>query len=332
MSDDMAELKEQSESDFMKSIEPVLEELEHVRLDKLAAYEGRKVIGKIVAVIGTPFTAIIDFMLFFGRWSSGDDDGAGLTIVFLGALYYWVRGPVREYIKAYKQKLLPRLAKNLGNLDYDFEGKLLVKGMDATKVIPKYNRHDVEDHFSGIYKGTKIEFSEMKLKYKSSGKNSSTRTVFKGIGVLIDVPKKFYGHTIMMPNQAKITEWFKEKSSGLDRANLVDPMFEDKYDVYTNDQVEARYLIHPVMIERFQDLASEFDGKKVRAAYYQGQLLLLIESDHNHFEPADIYVQATSPVSVNAMRHDLLKVLSVVDQLELIDEKAMALDKKSGVS
>ena len=327
MSRSMQTLKNQTSEEFLNSVSSELDALEHVRLDKLAAYNARKVMGKMAAIIGCPVTLLIDFFMFFGR---GDDNAAGLTILFLGGLYYWVRGPVREYIKAYKKRIMPRIARTLGDLSYDPDGKLLVKGRKGTKIVPRYNRNQVEDYFTGTYKGTSIEISEMTLRYKSgSGKNSSTRTVFKGLGLLIDVPKKFYGHTIMLPNQSGVVEWFKEKTTGLERANLVSPQFENKYDVYTNDQVEARYLIHPNVIEKFSALAQRYKGKGgIRAAYYQSQLLLLVPSDENHFEPADIEIPAASPESVLAMRDDLLKVLDIVDELELIDEKQMELDKQ----
>lgn len=328
MSHDLEDLRNQDDKEFLKSVSSELDALEHVRLDKLAAYNARKAMGKMAAIIGCPVTLLIDFFMFFGR---GDDNAAGLTILFLGGLYYWVRGPVREYIKTYKKRIMPRIAAALGDLCYDPDGKLLVKGQKGTKIVPRYNRNQVEDYFTGTYKGTSIEISEMTLRYKSgSGKNSSTRTVFKGLGLLIGVPKKFYGHTIMLPNQSGVVEWFKEKTTGLDRANLVSPKFEKTYDVYTNDQVEARYLIHPIMIEKFSALAQRYEGKGgVRAAYYQGQLLLLIPSDDNYFEPADIEIPAASPESVLGMRDDLLKVLDIADELELIDEEQMELDKQA---
>lgn len=321
---DLSALIDIDDETFAKEVEPDLVELEDIRILKIAAYEGRQKLGSLIALVGTPITGFIDYMMLFGGWlsSSSDDSGAGLTIAFLGALWWWVSEPKRQYTRSYKEKILPKIAKTLGNLTYCAKGRVIVDGLKGTKIVPKYNKKRCEDYFEGEYKGTQIKLSEMKLQYESgSGKNKSTKTVFEGIAFLIDVPKKIFGHTILKPNQHGFFEWINEKNLDLDRANLVSPEFEDIYDVYTNDQVEARYLVHPVMIEKFTALSKEYEGGKLSAAYYQGKLLLLLPSKKDHFEPADIKVEATNIATLLDMKHELTTVLSIVDQLELIDIK-----------
>ena len=64
--------------------------------------------------------------------------------------------------------------------------------------------------------------------------------------------KRFHGHTIMTQDKGKVGSWFKEKTSSFKRADLVDPEFEKLFDVFTTDQVEARYLIDPRIIENLK--------------------------------------------------------------------------------
>jgi hypothetical protein len=128
--------------------------------------------------------------------------------------------------------------------------------------------------------------------------------------------KRFLGQTIMMQNKSKIGEWFAEKSIGLDKANLVDPEFEKSFDTFTNDQVEARYLIDPIIIERLKALRAEYEGKDLSVSFFDQTVMIMIESKHNHFEPASIYTPATDPESLKTMHREVVEILGFIDRLD----------------
>lgn len=308
--------------EFMKSVEIDLKDLETIRQEKLDSFIRRKKISIPIATILTPICIWIDGWLLILSTNS-DDSGAGITFMLLGGLYWWTTAPKRQYAKSYKKNILPKLAKTLG-LFYSGTKKIPIDIMRRTKIVPSHDRYTSDDYFEGQYKGVNIQFSEIKLQEKRrSNKRTYYATVFKGVAVLLEMEKKnFYGHTIMLQDQKKLFEWFKEKSTGLDRAHLVDPEFEKAFDVYTNDQTEARYLIDPAMIEDLKSLYAEYDGKKMMAAYFENKMLILIASKHNHFEPADIYVKATDPASIRNMKQEIIKILSVIDTLKLFDPMA----------
>ncbi len=317
MVDDLAQLKNMDDESLAAQVKPELEALELVRHAKLKVMALRKKAVRPIILIGLPFTGLIDFMLLFGRWFDGDNFG-GLSIIFLGGLWYWVTEPKRQYTKNYKEEILPQIAQSLGNLKYLAKGKLIVDSLKSSKIVPHYNRQKCEDYFYGEYKGAKIELSEIKLEYESGSSDDRTvDVVFDGLVFLIDVPKDVHGHTVLLPNKNGFFEWFNKKSLGLERADLVSLEFEDIYDVYTNDQVEARYLVHPKMIESFTALSKEYEGGKLCAEYYNGRLLLLLPTKENHFEPADIHIEATNIATLIEMKHELVTVLSIVDELEL---------------
>lgn len=310
---------------FIEKNKPELEKLEVIRQAKLKIYNYRKKIAIPVAVIGTPMTGFIDFWLLFLRSTSSDDSAAGLTLAFLGALYMWVTQPKREYKKEYKKEFLPKIAKLFGNLKYQIDGKIPMGSMKPSKIVPKHDKYKSEDHFSGEYKGVDVQVSEIKLKKKKrSGKRTRYVTVFKGLGILLEIKhKKFYGHTILDKDKGALGEWFQKKSTGLKRAKMVDPEFEKYFDAYTNDQVEARYLVDPLMIERLNGLYQEYNGEQMAVAFYDNKFLILIVSKHNHFEPADLHVPATNPESLLNMKRELGEILAIVDKLSLYDPKAV---------
>ena len=54
--------------------------------------------------------------------------------------------------------------------------------------------------------------------------------------------------------------------------------FEDMFSVWTDDQVEARYLVHPRYIERLIEVERAFGGQNIRALFKGGELSIVIES------------------------------------------------------
>ena len=321
---EVSDVRLEQEKDFLEKSKGQLEALEVVRVKKFKNYKWRKRIGIPIAAVGTPILGYVDYWLLLLQRGS-DDGGAGVTLLFLGALYWWVTKPRREYAKAYKQEVLPEIAKLFGNFMYMLDGRIALDKMKPSKILPHHDRYDSEDYFTGSYKDVNIEFSEVDFKQKRRNKNRTYYvSVFKGLAILLDMKsKKFYGHTILDRNKSKLSEWFKEKSSKLKRANLVDPKFEGIYDVYTNDQVEARYLVDPVMMEHFTGLNEQYDGKSLMASFYDSKLLILIESPHNYFEPADLEIPATDPRSILSMKKEIEEILSLIDRLSLYDPMAV---------
>jgi hypothetical protein len=68
---------------------------------------------------------------------------------------------------------------------------------------------------------------------------------------------------------------------------MVDPRFEDAFDVYGTDQVEARYLVHPAYCERLIELEQEFEGDRLAALFLGGDLIVTLQTG-NMFESATL--------------------------------------------
>lgn len=316
---EIADIRTSEDQAFLERSKTELDHLEHLRIDKLAIFEFRKKIGIPAAFIATPICGYVDYLLLL--WQSGDDEGFGLTFLVLGALYWWVTQPKRQYVQTYKQKILPKIAALFGNLKYDIDGRIPMDEMTPSKIVPGHDRYRPDDYFTGEYKGIKLEFSEINLQERRhSDKKTSYVTVFKGLAILLNTKhKRFYGHTILEKNHSALVEWFKQKSHNLERAEMVDPEFEQIFDAYTTDQVEARYLIDPVMIERLKGLYTEYNGEQMATAFFDNKMLILISSKHNHFEPPNIYLPAADPASILNMKREVGDILSIIDKLSLYD-------------
>jgi hypothetical protein len=308
-----------------KDITPALEKLDAFRREKYAAYQTHKKTAALLALVLVPAALLVDSNML------RDTAFPIVTIFVLLLLTIWALAPKLGYAAAYKKQALPALAALLGDFTYQENGSIPAEEMRPSKILPHYDRITSEDYFKGRYKNTDVCFAEIKLeeerrttKYERGKYVEKTEfvIVFQGIAVLVTLPEnKFYGHTIAVQNRGSIAEYLHEKATGLKRADLVSPAFEKDYDVYTSDQVEARYLIDPLMIERIQALKGFYDTEGISLAYYDNRFLALIPSKKNLFEPPKIDIRTLHPETLLALKEEIENVLHIIDQLKLYDPR-----------
>lgn len=314
-----------SQAEFISRCRPKLAALEAVRVTKFAAFQRLKKIAMLLTVVLTPLFIVFDYLLLM-------NGAIGLTtfLIFpvLGVLWFRVFMLKFKYAIAYKNEVLPEIAQLFGDFTYDMKGKIEMKTMKPSGIVPGHNKYLSQDHFIGNYKGVSIDVSGINLRKEKS--NKSKVTVFKGLAILLSGgTRPFTGHTIITKDKTKLGAWTKSKITGLKRANLVDLEFEGLFDVFTTDQTEARYLIDPVIMENLKTLQDDYNGDSLTASFYDDHVLILIASDTNHFEPAKIDIPATNETELLAMQSEFEKILSIVDQLALITAENKRLYRKT---
>ncbi len=66
--------------------------------------------------------------------------------------------------------------------------------------------------------------------------------------------------------------------------NLEKTSFNKTYDVQTNDQVEARYLLTPAFMERLENLKTAFNSNQIECAFYDDKVIFAIKTKKDLFE------------------------------------------------
>jgi Protein of unknown function (DUF3137) len=149
-------------------------------------------------------------------------------------------------------------------------------------LLPSHDDSYFEDRWHGDIGGTEFLLYETKLtEERGSGKNRRTVTVFKGVVLQFKFARDFLGTTLVRRDGFKFSLFGDDKSFGdvrLERVKMVDPRFEEAFDVYSNDQVEGRYLVHPSYCERLLELERDFYGSDLKALFHAGSLIVTIES------------------------------------------------------
>jgi hypothetical protein len=204
----------------------------------------------------------------------------------------WAYAPRSAAIEQTKHGINAALATALG-LQYtpDFEPGIGFQRAETFRMLPSYNRSNFEDLWSGELGGRAFTLHEAHLEQRrQSGKTTTYVTVFRGPVMTIGFARGFHGTTLVeRANRHKNFGLFGEKDSvgiedlQLDIVDMVHPEFEDEFTVYSTDQVEARYLVHPTYVERLIALERAFSGQKIRTLFHAGELTIVLEAE-NMFE------------------------------------------------
>ena len=101
---------------------------------------------------------------------------------------------------------------------------------------------------------------------------------------------------------------------------LEDPKFAKRFNVYSSDQVEARYLVTSSFMERFQNLNTVFGAKKAKCSFYDDKIMFAISTNKNLFEVGSIWRSLEDPKSINQLFDELYAVYQMIDYFKL-DQK-----------
>ena len=250
------------------------------------------------------------------------------TLLYFGfgaaaMIWYWSQAPKRAAVKQVKTGINEAIAGALG-LAYvhDLEpgrGFALAK---AAHMVPGYDRASFEDMWSGHYAGHPFVLHEAHLEERQgSGKNTRWVTVFRGSILTMGFRRKFHGTTLVARKgrHGKLfggsRDYISVEGVRLDFADMVHPEFVDTFDVYTNDQVEARYIVHPRYIERLIAVEQAFAGEKITSIFSEGELVVALNCG-NLFESGSIDAG-----------DDHIRVARTIDQFARLADLADALQE-----
>ena len=121
---------------------------------------------------------------------------------------------------------------------------------------------------------------------------------------------------VLIFNNKKKTDVFNTNKKEI---RLEDPKFARQFKVYSEDEVEARYLIAPAFMERFLNLTTSFGTQKSKCAFFDNRIMFAISTRRNLFEFGSLYAPVTNLNNVGFFR-ELMSILDMIDYFKL-DEK-----------
>ncbi|HCE46823.1 MAG TPA: Galanin [Lentisphaeria bacterium] len=279
---------------YASSLSASMRELEEKR---------KRIAVRIYAIIfGSVSVLLVSFLLALALKNPVAVIIACIIVLVLGIILYliFVNGESKAFRSEFKTRIVGEVVKFIDpNLGYRPElGVGQGTYMDSQIFLTNPDRYKCEDYVSGKIGETFIEFSEVHSEYKTETRDSKGHrqthwhTIFRGLFFIADFNKNFSGTTVVLPDLAEKTFGFLGKifqSWNLTRngklIKLEDPEFEKLFVVYGDDQITARYILTPGLMQRLVEFRSRLNNT-IYLSFRNSKVYVAISVGKDLFEPS----------------------------------------------
>lgn len=212
-----------------------------------------------------------------------------ITVAGIAGAIWWGYRPISAAKKAIKVGINSAIAAAYGLIyAHDVETGREFDAARTYGLVPDFDRSTFEDRWFGALEGHGFDLYEAHLEERrGSGKNRHWVTVFRGPVIRMGFGRTFRS-TTLLERAGKHRKWMGLGGASehvsfndhrLDRVDQVHPAFGDVFALYSDDQVEARVLVHPTYVEHLLKLESAFEARELRALFTGGEVIIAVEAD-----------------------------------------------------
>ncbi|MBL0153684.1 MAG: DUF3137 domain-containing protein [Chitinophagaceae bacterium] len=291
----------------------------------LAALEQKRLVVRkySMLMIGLFIAGIV---IVIGR-ATGIATGPEMLVLIIGlivssvVMFFIFNSKRTAYATEYKQKII-RSVIDLVDPAFSYEPKQKIDPADYKKsglYVHSYDTYRGDDLVKGQRGVTNFRFSELFTSYRvQTGKTTTTVTIFKGIFFIADFNKNFFSRTYAWsesnPQLNFFNKMFGSFNDGLEKVMLESPQFEERFIVYSSDQVESRYILSPSFMEKMVALQDKF-GRGMVFSFVQGQVFMAIPTAKELFEPT--VFRSPDEKGIEEYYNTLQMLVEIIDDLEL---------------
>ena len=250
-----------------------------------------------------------------------------ILLVYGGVVLYKISDELKTYKETFKIQVIGTALKSLddslviepykGILEYEFE---------ATQIFSETpDRYKTEDLVHGKADKTAFYFAEVHAEYKTevqtkNGSRTEWHDIFRGIIFCADFNKNFNGVTIVKPKDlfSSVGAWFSKNLFSFGNKDVIaleNSEFGKTFITHATDQVEARYILTPAMMERILTLNSN-TKETVSLSFINSRMYIAFPLSRNYFE-APVFKTLLNPELLNDDITVIKFMYDIVRELDL---------------
>ena len=304
--------REKFEKYYEENILPRLQQLEKTRKKYLYIF----IIMLICVSIWVYYTGV-DFVQGLENITTGEGGWKGAIGAFMVLILCW---PMLSYYHRSKESLLPLIANFFGEFKYTYSEMLPIGLMDSSLLFRTKGQMRGEDCFTGIYEDVSVQIMEYRLyilerRYNREQNIREETYVPKERGLIFyaDMNKSFEGQTIVVKDKGLFNVFSKYKN--MERVGLESPEFEKKFEVYSDNQIEARYILTTVMLEYMEKLQETFS--LIEFSFFQQHVLIKIKTKKNTFECSNFFLSIIDKKRILKNFDEMYLLFTIITTLKL---------------
>ncbi|WP_316754890.1 DUF3137 domain-containing protein [Pedobacter aquatilis] len=255
----------------------------------------------------------------------------GVIIGLFGAIYggivlYKIADALKAYKEAFKTHVIGTALKSLDeSLTIEPYNGIPVSEFCSTQLFSEQpDRYHTEDLVSGNAAKTGFYFAEIHAEYKrevqtKNGTRTEWHDIFKGIIFVADFNKNFKGVTLVKPKDlfGTMGAWFSKNLFSFSDKNVINlesTDFDKTFITHSTDQVEARYILTPAMMERILTLNRNAKNT-VSLSFIDSRMYIAFPLNRNYFE-APVFKTLLNP---DLLREDIAIINFMYDIVRELD-------------
>ena len=265
------------------------------------------------------FCGVLGVVLAFLIFKSSGDLGIGICLgAMVGILIYRLLSYslLKGFSNEFKEKIITQIIKEISpNLAYNKAKFIEFSEFDRPRiyntVIDIYQGNDL---IWGNIDGVELKFSDIYLARndtKNKERSIQVQTpLFYGIVFIADFSKFFTAKVIVLDKKGSFT------STNLQKTKMDNSEFNDTFATFCDDEIAARYILTPNLMEKMLDMR-KFFGAKCDFCFVENKIYIYINLGKDSFE-ADYKVPLIGENSAVGRYHDeIMQFVGIVENLKL---------------
>lgn len=296
------EYRKKFHSYYYEKIRPDLEKFENLRKAEFIKY--KLLLGLMVLTI---LITILTTFYLMQTMPMG---------VFISTGFYYLASDVKKKLeKKVKEAVINSFLSFFGDFSWSMDKSMSIQELQNSCLTGEITTIKGDDYFEGAYKDTKIVISENKL---MRGRGRDSQEIFSGIFVNLQMKKLSNARTIIIEERPESCLNFLPTSfKGLEKVELEDTDFQKTFKVFSQNQIEARYILTTGFMERLKYLKEIFKVNDIRVSFWGYSVLIAMSCNKDMFVLGDITKPMSDTYEMQTLFEQFLSVLSIIDILNL---------------
>jgi hypothetical protein len=266
------------------------------RLLKLDGVRRKNLFHAVISGISIFLGIILAIYTFIVNDARGENSVYWPLIIIFGGIILAIPSLLimskKDYKKRFKEDIIASIIAFVSeDLKYFPEHYINEELFKKSRLfLNNYNLYSGDDLVEGKIDRTVFHFSELNVREEVKTNNgTSVHTVFRGMFFVADFNKSFEGSTVLLPNYFGGRFTFLKKAAGLARrerfVKLEDPLFMRNFNCYSDDDIKARYILSPALMQRLNDFRSSNKRIPLYVSFVDDHLYIAFYHRREIFEP-----------------------------------------------
>lgn len=250
-----------------------------------------------------------------------------ISLIVWGAtgLFIWLSSyNIKDFNLKFKKQVVEKIIKQIdSNLNYEPSLEFPQDKYDDSGIGESYTNYYSDDLITGKLQGIPVNLAEVHTeRVVHSGKTTSRVTLFHGLFMEVQFNKKFSGETKIVPDKSlgicNFIESTCEKMFGRTNKEVVleSPEFNSMFNVYSTDQVEARYILSTSFMERLMEFNTKLEVD-TSFSFYKSNMYIKIDYGHELFEPSLGNENCVSKKEIYNLYCFVTFIKSIIEELKI---------------